>query len=83
MNKFPNLFSELVIRGHTYRNRIVTGPTLFASAAFIPEISENIYRMIENRARGGVAAVMVGEIGINFEECGSPFTRPFDYNLTR
>jgi 2,4-dienoyl-CoA reductase-like NADH-dependent reductase (Old Yellow Enzyme family)/thioredoxin reductase len=83
MNKFPNLFSELVIRGHTYRNRIVTGPTLFASAAFIPEISENIYRMIENRSRGGAAAVMVGEIGINFEECGSPFTRPFDYNLTR
>ncbi len=83
MNKFPYLFSELVIRGHTYRNRIVTGPTLFASAAFIPEISENIYRMVENRAKGGSAAVMVGEIGINFEECGSPFTQPFDYNLTR
>ncbi|KPK75188.1 MAG: hypothetical protein AMJ79_12295 [Phycisphaerae bacterium SM23_30] len=83
MKKFNSLLSELKIRGYTYRNRIVTGPTLFASAAFIPEISENIYRMIENRAKGGAAAVMVGEIGINFEECGSPFTKPFDYNITK
>ena len=81
MNIFNYLFSELKIRGYTYRNRIVTGPTLFASAAFIPEISKNVYRMLENRAKGGAAEVMVGEIGINFEECSSPFTKPFDYNL--
>jgi 2,4-dienoyl-CoA reductase-like NADH-dependent reductase (Old Yellow Enzyme family) len=83
MEKFNHLFSVLNIRGNIYRNRIVTGPTLFASAAFIPEISENVYRMVENRAKGGAAAVMVGEIGINFEECGSPFTKPFDYNVTK
>ena len=66
-SSFPNLLSPLVIRGHTYRNRVEFGPTLFAHSIFtIPEIRENVYRMVEDRAKGGAAAVSTGEICVNF-----------------
>ncbi len=68
-SSFPNLLSPLEIRGHTYRNRVEFGPTLFAHSIFtIPEIRENVYRMVEDRAKGGAAAVSTGEICVNFEE---------------
>ncbi|MFV0466932.1 MAG: FAD-dependent oxidoreductase [Lachnospiraceae bacterium] len=67
--KFKNLFSPVTICGHVYRNRIINAPTLFAhSVLFIPEIRENVYRMVENRAKGGAAAVSTGEISVNAEE---------------
>ena len=62
--EYPNLFSPLEIRGHLYRNRIITGPTLFALTAFMTDIGENIYRMCENRAAGGAAEVITGELTI-------------------
>lgn len=65
---YPNLFSPLTIRGHVYRNRIQTAPTMFAHAAFIPEVSENIFRLWEKRAAGGAAVVCVGEVGVNDKE---------------
>ena len=70
--KFPHLFSPLTIRGKTYRNRIICGPTLFAHSVYIDDIRENVYRMCENRAKGGAAEVSTGEICVNFEEgiCG-------------
>ena len=75
---FPHLFSPLTIRGKTYRNRIITGPTLFAHSVYIPEIRENVFRMCENRARGGAAEVSTGEICINNEEGLCAFVkRPF------
>lgn len=67
-DKFPHLFSPLTIRGKAYRNRILFGPTLFAHSVYIDEIRENVYRMCENRAKGGAAEVSTGEICINFEE---------------
>lgn len=69
MTKFTNLFEPMDIRGYTYRNRIISAPTLFAhSVLFLPEIKENVYRMVENRAKGGSAAVSTGEISVNAEE---------------
>ncbi|MDR1576450.1 MAG: NAD(P)/FAD-dependent oxidoreductase [Treponema sp.] len=69
MNDFPNLFSPVDIRGRHYRNRLIAGPTLLAHAVlFIPEIAENVYRMVENRAKGGFGAVSTGEIPVNNEE---------------
>lgn len=78
--KFPYLFAPIEIRGHVFRNRIVTAPTLFAHSIFIPEISENVYRMVEKRAKGGAAEVSTGEICVNFEEGRCSFVTPFDYN---
>lgn len=79
--KFPNLFSPIQVRGYTYRNRLIAAPTLFAHAVyFIPEIAENVYRMVENRAKGGFAAVSTGEIGVNAEESRPLFMeRPIDF----
>ena len=69
MNKYPTLFSPMTIRGKTYKNRLIAAPTLFAhSVLFLPEIAENVYRMVENRAKGGFAAVSTGEISVNNEE---------------
>ena len=68
-SSFPNLLSPVTVRGHEYRNRVEFGPTLFAHSIFtIPEIKENVYRMVEDRAKGGAAAVSTGEICVNFEE---------------
>ena len=63
MSKFTYLESPMTIRGKVYRNRLIAAPTLFAhSVFFLPEIAENVYRMVENRAKGGFAAVSTGEL---------------------
>ena len=52
--KFPHVFEPITIRGKTYRNRLVAAPTMFAHSIFtIPPMKENVYRMVENRAKGG------------------------------
>lgn len=72
MSKFTYLESPMTIRGKVYRNRLIAAPTLFAhSVFFLPEIAENVYRMVENRAKGGFAAVSTGELPVNNEE-GTP-----------
>lgn len=78
---YPHLLSPLEIRGHTYRNRIQTAPTMFAHAVFLPDISTNVYRMIENRAAGGAAAVCVGEVGVNDREGATFNLVPTDYAI--
>lgn len=80
-NNYPHLLSPLTIRGKKYRNRMIAAPTLFAhSVYFLPEIRENVYRMVEYRARGGFAAVSTGELCVNFEEGITAFVdRPIDF----
>lgn len=69
MRKFEHLFSPIKIRGNTYRNRLIAAPTMFSHfVLFYPEIAENVYRMCEDRAKGGFAAVSTGEIPVNNEE---------------
>lgn len=82
MKEYQALLSPMEIRGHQYRNRIISAPTLFAHSVFIPEIRENVYRMVEKRAKGGCAEVPTGEICFNFEEGICAFVEPFDYNDT-
>ncbi len=79
--KYPHLLSPITIRGREYRNRMIAAPTLFAhSVYFLPEIRENVYRMVEYRARGGFAAVSTGELCVNFEEGITSFVdRPIDF----
>ena len=72
--KYPHLFSPLTIRGKTYKNRMLAAPTMFVHASyFIPQIKENLYRMVENRAAGGFACVSTGEMPLNFEEARTIF----------
>jgi len=81
LSNFPNLFSPIKVRGYTYKNRLIAAPTLFSHAVyFLPEIAENVYRMVENRAKGGFAAVSTGEISVNAEEGTTLFMeRPIDF----
>ncbi len=83
-SSYPNLLSPITVRGHEYRNRVEFGPTLFAHSIFtIPEIKENVYRMVEDRAKGGAAAVSTGEICVNFEEGITDFAfHKVDYSMT-
>ena len=80
--KYPHLLSPLEIRGHVLRNRVEFGPTLFAHAILtIPEIRENVYRMVEDRAKGGAGIVSTGEICVNYEEGVAAFAdHPVDYS---
>ncbi len=72
--KYPHLFSPVTIRGKVYKNRMKAAPTMFVHANyFIPEISENLYRMVERRAAGGFACVSTGEMPLNFEEAATLF----------
>ncbi|MCL5734709.1 MAG: FAD-dependent oxidoreductase [Actinobacteria bacterium] len=80
MHKYPHLFSPLTIRNHVYRNRIVTGPTMFAAAAFLPGFEEGVFSMVERRAKGGAAAVTTGEMAVNTEEGDCLINVPVDYS---
>lgn len=80
MNKYPHLFSPLTIRGHVYRNRIITGPTMFAAGIFIPGFDEGIFSMVERRAAGGSASVTTGEAAVNAEEGDCILNFPIDWS---
>lgn len=63
------MFDPVEVRGNVFRNRLIAAPTMFFHAPyFIPEIRENIYRMVEVRAKGGFGCVATGELPLNFEE---------------
>lgn len=67
--KYPHVFDAVEVRGNVFRNRLIAAPTMFFHAPyFIPEIRENIYRMVEVRAKGGFGCVATGELPLNFEE---------------
>ena len=81
MNTYPHLFSPITIRGHVYRNRITTGPTMFAAGIFIPGFDEGIFSMVERRAQGGAASVTTGEAAVNTEEGDCILNFPIDYSV--
>ena len=81
MNPYPHVFSPLTIRGKTYKNRLIAAPTMFAHSIFtIPEMRENVYRMVEDRAKGGFACVSTGEHPVNAQEGTALFyVHPIDF----
>lgn len=72
MKEFPNLLSPIQIGNYTYRNRIEAAPTLFSSLILVPKLSDRVMRMIEDRAKGGCASVVNGEISVNFDDSLRP-----------
>jgi 2,4-dienoyl-CoA reductase-like NADH-dependent reductase (Old Yellow Enzyme family)/thioredoxin reductase len=65
MQKYPHLFSPIKIANHTYKNRILGAPALHTLYAFDKDTADRVYRMMEDRARGGIAALVIGETPIN------------------
>jgi 2,4-dienoyl-CoA reductase-like NADH-dependent reductase (Old Yellow Enzyme family)/thioredoxin reductase len=72
MKEFKNLCSPIQIGKYTYKNRIEAAPTIFASLVLVPQISNRILRMMEDRAKGGCASVVNGEIPVNFDDSLRP-----------
>ncbi len=79
MSKYPNLFRPIKINKFTYKNRIVTGPMSFPLEFQDKEKGKIHYRKIEDRARGGAAAVILGETSINFTDAARMPFRTVDY----
>jgi 2,4-dienoyl-CoA reductase-like NADH-dependent reductase (Old Yellow Enzyme family)/thioredoxin reductase len=66
MTQYQHLFQPLKINRLTYRNRIVAAPMLMGLMYQRgDESTAEQYRSIEERARGGAAAVQVGEVSVN------------------
>ena len=65
MQKFSHLFSPIKIAGHTYKNRILAAPMVYGFMALREPLVTSCYKDVENRAKGGVAEVVVGETPIN------------------
>jgi 2,4-dienoyl-CoA reductase-like NADH-dependent reductase (Old Yellow Enzyme family)/thioredoxin reductase len=79
MSKYPHLFQPLKINKLTYKNRIVTGPMSFPLEFQDKERGIVHYRKIEDRSKGGAAAVIMGETSVNFTDAARIPFRPVDY----
>jgi 2,4-dienoyl-CoA reductase-like NADH-dependent reductase (Old Yellow Enzyme family)/thioredoxin reductase len=64
MNKFEHLFEPKKIAGYTFKNRALCAPMVFGFVC-LQENAEQIYRITEDKARGGVAEVVIGEMPVN------------------
>ncbi len=73
MTSYINLALPIRIGKHTYRNRIEAASAIFASLVLLPEpISSRVLPMIEDRAKGGCASMINGEISVNFNDTLRP-----------
>lgn len=70
--KFSNLLSPLQVGNHKFRNRIESAPAIFGFCHLIefpfgipPRLPERSMRMIEDKAKGGCASVVLGEMAPN------------------
>jgi 2,4-dienoyl-CoA reductase-like NADH-dependent reductase (Old Yellow Enzyme family)/thioredoxin reductase len=82
MQKYPRLFSSIQIAGHTFKNRILCAPMLFGFYA-LEETAERVYKIIEDRAKGGAAEVVVGEVPINYTDAADAMFATADDNYSK
>jgi len=66
--EYKNLLSPIKINKYTFKNRIVSAPMVFSLVALDPRAREAQYNKIAARARGGAAAVYIGETDVNFTD---------------
>jgi len=83
MDKFPHLFSPTKIAGKTYKNRILCAPMLFGFYCMEKEAAERVYKITEDRAKGGVAEVVVGEVPINFDDAATAMIPNVDVDFSK
>jgi len=78
-SKFPNLFSPLKVGAFTYKNRIVGAPIFCGPFVSIPFLSDVTAKAMYERAKGGCAAVTVGETAVDFEYANKDPFPPIDF----
>jgi 2,4-dienoyl-CoA reductase-like NADH-dependent reductase (Old Yellow Enzyme family)/thioredoxin reductase len=85
MQQYPHLFSPINVAGYTLKNRILCAPMLFGFYCLERESAERVYKITEDRAKGGVAEVVVGEVPINFTDASTPMRDyvDIDYAITQ
>lgn len=70
-NRYPELFRRLTIRGTTFRNRVFAAPTSCTpdsgDVTRSPDIKQIMF--LEDKARGGAAAVIANETSICLTAC--------------
>jgi 2,4-dienoyl-CoA reductase-like NADH-dependent reductase (Old Yellow Enzyme family)/thioredoxin reductase len=79
MSNFEHLFQPLKINKYIYKNRIVSAPMVFGAVFQFEEAAARAYRKVEACARGGAAAVIVGETSVNFTDAERIPFKPIDY----
>lgn len=65
VTKFPHLLSPIMIAGHKYPNRMLSSPMLFGWYILGKDSSDRMLKIFEDRAKGGLAEVVVGETPVN------------------
>ena len=81
MSNYPHLFKPLQINRYVYKNRIISGPILPGPFFQKEKTAALTYRRIETRAKGGSAAVQIGETSINYTDAARIPFRPIDYSV--
>ena len=57
--RYPHLFSPMKIAGYTFKNRILVAPMVFGFMVLREGMPEIIYKITEEKAKGGAAEVVV------------------------
>lgn len=83
MQKYPHLFSPIRIANVTFNNRILCAPMLFGFYALGKDSAERVYKIVEDRAKGGVAEVVVGETPINYADASSEMLPGLEVDHTK
>lgn len=65
-NKYPNLLSQITINGMTLRNRTVMPPIGSNLATVSAEVSEDMIKYYELRAKGGTGLIIVENACVDF-----------------
>lgn len=78
---FPNLMRPMKAGGRVFKNRIVNAPMAFGMIALDPDAGPRAYRKIESIAKGGAAAVCVGETDVNFTDANRIPFPPVDFSV--
>jgi 2,4-dienoyl-CoA reductase-like NADH-dependent reductase (Old Yellow Enzyme family)/thioredoxin reductase len=79
MFKYDHLFQPLKINKYIYKNRIVSAPMVFGAVFQFEEAAARAYRKVEACAKGGAAAVIIGETSVNFTDAERIPFKPIDY----
>ncbi|MHB8076402.1 oxidoreductase [Desulfosporosinus fructosivorans] len=88
MKKFAHLCSPIKVGNIIYKNRIESAPTLFSTIGIDGGLPlgfklpvDRVFRMMEDRAKGGAASVVLGETPVNSQESKRlPFDPDIDFS---
>ena len=67
MNKYPNVFKPITIKGLEFKNRIETAPMVPCMATPEGWVTKELVEFTRPFARGGAAIVTLGDSAVNFE----------------